>query len=119
MPQRRRTVYPFVRCHVLRHTFEAVGPIPGIRMRPRYGTLVTWRCAHCTTIRLDIIDRWTGELQYRQYLYPDDYAHPFMTMAEWRVIMLQELDGKLLTDMDEDDNSVVQLRRKNTAEETG
>ena len=47
-PQRRknqvRNIYPYVRCHVLRHTFEAVGAIPGIHLRPRYGTLVTWRC---------------------------------------------------------------------------
>ena len=103
-PRRRKTVrniYPYVRCHVLRHTFEAVGAIPGVHLRPRYGTLVTWRCAHCGTIRLDVIGRLSGELHYRQYLHPEDYSHPTMTMAEWRVILLNELDAGLLIDMED------------------
>lgn len=106
-PARRRNlqavtnVYPYVRCHVLRHTFEAVGAVPGIRLRPRYGTLVTFRCVHCGTLRLDVIGRLTGELHYRQYLRPDDYGHEHLTMAQWRVILLDELPADLLTDMDE------------------
>lgn len=108
MPQRKRrprrqirNIYPYVRCHVLRHTMEAVGAIPGIHLRPRYGTLVTWRCVHCGTIRLDVIGRLSGELHYRQYIHPDDYQHEHLTMAEWRVLLLNELDAGLLIEMDE------------------
>jgi hypothetical protein len=101
-PRRVRNIYPYVRCHVLRHTFEAVGAIPGIHLRPRYGTLVTWRCHHCGTIRLDVIGRLSGELHYRQYVHPDDYAHEQMTMAEWRVLLLNELDDRLLMEMEDD-----------------
>ena len=92
--------YPYVRCHVLRHTFEAVGAIPGVHLRPRYGTLVTWRCEHCGTIRLDIINRNNGDLQYRDYIHPDGYAHPYMTMAQWRVLLLDELPNDLLVDIE-------------------
>lgn len=96
-----RNVYPYTRCHVLRHTFEAVGAIPGITLRPRYGALVTWRCDHCGTIRLDVIGRLSGDLHYRQYIWPDDYKTEYRTMAEWRVLLLAELPADLLVDMGE------------------
>ena len=92
--------YPYVRCHVLRHTFEAVGAIPGVQLRPRYGVLVTFRCVHCSTVRLDVVNRGNGDLQYRDYIHPDDYSHPFMTMAQWRVLLLAEINPALLVDID-------------------
>ena len=95
-----RNIYPYARCHVLRHNFDAVGPIPGITLKPRYGRLVTWRCLHCSTVRLDVVDHH-GDLQYRDYLPPPDYKHERLTMAEWRLMLFREMDDALLIDVEE------------------
>lgn len=96
--------YPYVRCHVLRHNFEAVGPIPG-GPRATFGTLITFRCEHCATIRYDVVSRLTGDLLHRYYDHPDDYKTDHQTMPQWRVQLMDEMDNALLRNLAEEEQA--------------
>lgn len=92
--------YPYVKCKVLRHQFDAVGPIPGGR-RNTFGTLITFRCDHCGTYRFDVVSRLTGDLLTRSYDHPDDYRTENQTMAEWRVQLMDQMDNALLLNLED------------------
>jgi hypothetical protein len=93
--------YPYVRCHVLRHNFDAVGPIPGLKRRAAFGTVLTFRCENCYTVRFDVVSRLTGELLGREYVHPDDYRTDQRSMAEWRALFMDEMDASLMLNLED------------------
>ena len=96
--------YDYVRCKVLRHSFEPVGPIAGHR-RPRrsFGTLVTFRCEYCGGLRFDVLSRLTGDLLSRWYEMPDGYRTDRMPMTYWRVALMDDLDNSYMENLEEDE----------------
>lgn len=60
----------FVRCRSLGHSWDDYNPP---KLRPLHGFILAFRCTRCTTERHDAIDRRSGELTGRRYLYPDGY----------------------------------------------
>jgi hypothetical protein len=95
--------YPYVKCKVFRHKFEPVGPIPGRSRAKQFGTLITLRCDECGGLRFDVVSRLTGDLLYRWYELADDYKTPAETMAHWRVVLMDDLDNRMLVDLSDQD----------------
>ena len=94
--------YAYTACRgPVRHHWDAVGPIPGYRRRTTFGTLVTFRCETCGTLRFDIYSRLTGDLLGRNYDHPPDYKTDKLPATRWRSMWLDELDGALMTDLED------------------
>lgn len=73
----------YVRCNVLGHAWDN---IPADRV-PEFGVLMVFRCERCTTLRDDVLNRFTGELMHRQYRYPQDRPHR-LPMQDARVELM-------------------------------
>ena len=89
-----------------RHDWEAVGPVPNHR-RPRnsFGTLVTFRCTHCASLRFWVLSRLTGDLLSSWYVHSDDYRKLLdlkLSHNEWRAAWMDELDNALLEELNHD-----------------
>jgi hypothetical protein len=87
-----------------RHDWDTVGPVPNHR-RPRssFGTLVTFRCSHCGTLRFWVLSRLTGELLSAWYVHSQEYRELLdlkLSVSEWRAAWMDELDNELLEELE-------------------
>jgi hypothetical protein len=85
-----------------RHAWEAIGPIPHRRVRRSFGTLVTFRCAHCQSYRFWILSRLTGEKLYGWYEHSDEYRELLnlgLSVNEWRAAWMDEMDKSLMEEI--------------------
>lgn len=71
--------YRYVTCRATGHSWEM---IPSTR-RPPWGTLLTFCCTDCGTIREDVIDS-IYNLSTRKYYHPDDYKTGTVPKSDWR-----------------------------------
>ncbi len=39
------------------------------------GKPIAWECQNCGTRRIDVIDPYTGEVVWREYIYPEWWTH--------------------------------------------
>ena len=93
--------YPYTACRgPIRHRWDAVGPLADRPRRNRFGTLVTFRCETCGTLRFDVYSRLTGELLGRNYDHPSDYKTDKLPMTRWRSMWLDEVDNALTVELD-------------------
>ena len=96
----RRAIRDAARCRGSRnHRLELIPGDPS--RRPMFGTLVTWRCELCGTIRYDTVQRMTGELLARSYDHPDWYLAANEDGAEpswWRAKYWESLDDSYFID---------------------
>jgi hypothetical protein len=83
------------RCRASRsHRMDPIPPIPD-SPRPTFGSLVTYRCDLCGTLRFDVVSRLTGEVIYRTYDQPDWYAEANRDRHDpswWRTTWWETLD---------------------------
>lgn len=91
----------FRKCRTLLHSWDHV-PHPSV-LAPRALTLespsaldVWFRCTRCHTHRRDTIDRTTGDVIARRYLYAEGYRHSYgdgeaPMRSEWRLAYLRGL----------------------------
>ena len=94
--------YAYVTCRgPIRHRWDAVGPIADRRRRTTFGTLVTFRCETCGTLRFDIYSRITGELLGRTYDHPADYKTDKIPNDRWRAMWLDEVDAALTVELEQ------------------
>ena len=87
-----------------RHDWDLVGPVAD-RRRPRrsFGTLVTFRCNHCGSLRFWVLSRLTGDLLSAWYVHSDEYRELLdlgMSVKEWRAAWMDELDKELLENLE-------------------
>lgn len=92
------------RCRAARsHRMDPIPPVPGAP-RPRFGSLITYRCDLCGTIRFDVVSRLTGEVLYRTYDQPDWYAQANNDRHEpgwWRATWFSTLGPDYFLDAEE------------------
>lgn len=88
------------RCRAMRlHRMEVI-PSP-VDRRPTFGTLITYRCELCGTIRYDNVNRNTGQVLVRAYDAPEWYAAANdgkHDPAWWRAKWWEALDDALFLD---------------------
>lgn len=87
-----------------RHAWDAVGPLAHRRVRRTFGTLVTFRCIHCGSLRFWVLSRLTGEKLYGWYEHSEEYRELLdlkLSVDEWRAAWMDELDNELLEDLAE------------------
>jgi len=79
---------PFVVCRARRHRWEAI-PDDGGRRRDYVASdrvaRLAQRCERCQTIRLEAWNRFTGEILFADYRYPDDYSLKGGGVKAWNV----------------------------------
>jgi hypothetical protein len=96
----RDAVRQAARCRATR--FHRMEMIPGDpTKRPWIGTMITYRCELCGTIRRDIVQRRTGEMISRSYDPPDWYVAANEGREEpswWRAKWWEGLDDSLFLD---------------------
>lgn len=87
-----------------RHDWDAVGPVADRRRtRSSFGTLVTFRCTHCGSLRFWVLSRLTGQLLTSWYVHSDEYRELLdlkLSVNEWRAAWMDELDSELLEDLE-------------------
>lgn len=85
------TGYGFGACRLLGHMWEIVPS----DWTPQFGTPMTCRCERCSIERRDALNRNTGEVQSRRYVYPQGYLLtrdndlPSPTRTDFRVAWLE------------------------------
>lgn len=83
----------FVTCRTFRHAWDDAPPTTPSKVK--FGFVL--RCTRCATERHDEIDRRTGELVHRYYVYPTDYKYAgdgdSPTMDELRLTLLKMRKG--------------------------
>lgn len=68
-----KAIVDAARCRGTRaHRMDPI-PSPQGAPRPLYGSLITFRCELCGTLRFDVVQRNNGRLMSRSYDYPDWY----------------------------------------------
>jgi hypothetical protein len=83
--------YRYVECRALGHSWDQV---EDDRTWRQFGVACQFRCTRCYTVRRDVISPATGELLYRSYSKPDDYAlgsdqvGGAFNRADWRFALL-------------------------------
>jgi hypothetical protein len=91
------------RCKAMHyHRLEVIPGDPD--RRPAFGTLITYRCENCGTIRYDTVSRITGELVTRSYDTPDWYRaanEEVMPISWWRATWFETLDRAYLIDAEQ------------------
>lgn len=73
----------YLYCNVLGHSWDQ---IPTVR-QPEFGVPITLRCVRCHTERHDVVNRFTGRLESRNYAHPIDRPKR-MAMTDARVAMM-------------------------------
>lgn len=100
------------RCRAQRsHVMDPI-PSDGSR-RPRFGSLITFRCLRCGTLRYDVVSRLTGEIMSRSYDAPAWYTaanEDKHDPAWWRAVWFDTLDPSLF--LDAEDEVAARRRRK-------
>lgn len=94
MSPRYRKATGFLLCRTLGHAWDVVDALSN----SRYGGDPIWlRCQRCSTERHDSVDRRTGELNGRQYVYDPGYRHAFdssfdvtPSKSDFRRLMLED-----------------------------
>jgi hypothetical protein len=96
----REAVQDAARCRATRfHRMEMVPSDPG--HRPLFGTLITYRCEVCGTIRRDIVQRRTGDILSRSYDPPEWYTAANESREDpswWRAKWWESLPEDLFLD---------------------
>lgn len=99
------------------HRMDPV-PTPGDAPRPLYGTLITWRCELCGTLRFDVVNRFTGQLYGRTYDHPDWYTQANDDKHEaawWRSAYWNTLQPEYLLDAEPVVDEVAKKRGRKTS----
>jgi hypothetical protein len=83
----------FVECRTIGHAWESF--IPFDMRAPQIGYRLSVRCTRCPTERHDLVNRITGAVVQRQYVYPDGYAlAEKLTRAQWRRRFVKTLSSQ-------------------------
>lgn len=83
----------YLLCRTVGHAWDVIN---ADKVGRRGGDPVWLRCERCNTERHDAIERGTGELVGRQYVYNDGYRHAFdrddsaPTKVDYRRMLLTE-----------------------------
>jgi len=87
--------YRYGECRLLGHSWEVVPS----DWTPAYGEPFTCRCERCSLERRDSVNRRTGAVEGRRYVWPDGYlwhhdeGETVPSRADWRVAWLEgEID---------------------------
>jgi hypothetical protein len=111
---RAEAIHSAARCRATRaHRMDPV-PAPAGSPRPQFGSLITYRCELCGTLRFDVVQRRNGELLYRTYDYPSWYTQANEdkeTPAWWRATWWSDLPDELFLDAAE----VTPIKRRRRA----
>jgi hypothetical protein len=101
-----------------RHRFDPVGPVPG-QPRPQFGSLITYRCERCGTLRFDKVSRLTGER-----IAPPHYYSPEWYLAAdadrndtawWRAVYYGTLEPSLFLESEPSNVQAINDKRKRSA----
>lgn len=105
------------RCKGMRyHRFDPIDT-PTWKEAPSFGSLITYRCETCGTLRFDKVSRLTGErISTPQYVQPQWYRDALVSTrghdaAWWRARFYDGLDPDLFA---ENEQIVVPLKRRKT-----
>lgn len=96
-------IYEYNECRGNQHHWDAVGPIAGRRPRKiAFGTMITYRCVNCHGLKFEVVSRLTGDVLWRRYEPPKGYKAEWRSKAAYRADWLDEIDKKLLKDLETD-----------------
>jgi hypothetical protein len=78
--------YRYVECRAIGHSWDQ---IDDDRSHKSFGAALQFRCTRCYSVRRDVVSTVTGELLYRSYSKPDDYATSDpLDRNDWRLLLI-------------------------------